>query len=159
MRELRVGRLLRPLVLVSALVGMFALSGPAAAAPTTVSATVGPVAVPAVPVKVCVQSGSSTCTSTPAATTVSLSASATVDPGALTLPTVTPAACPGGQGVALVVNSGSAGTLVRAAVTLTVNGSPLVVPVEVPAIGPNQTVTISACVSPGVALPTAPALL
>lgn len=130
--------------------GAVALAAPANAAPLTVSATVGPVAIPHVPVSVCVNS---TCVTTPAATTVSLTASVKVNLANLSLPTITPTLCSNGLGVAVVVHTGSlAGGVVTASVTLTVNGVPTTIPLGIPS-GPNQTVTIGACASPGVPLP------
>lgn len=158
MEIVRSRRSLRALALVPLAAGMLAFGGPAGAAATTVSATAGPVAIPGVPVNVCVDDGTLTCTPTPASTSVSLTASATVDPAAVTPPTVVPGACSNGQGVALVVTTGSAGTLITGAVTVTVNGTPTIVPIGLPASPPNQTVIISACVAPGVGVPGVPAL-
>lgn len=148
---------LRALVGLSGALGLVAMAstamaGTAGATTVGVSATVGPVVVPEVPVTVCVDNnGSTTCQSTPSATTVSLAVSASVNSGAVTLPTVTPGTCPlGSQGIALVVTSGSVGTVVSGSVILTVNGTSTTIPVSVPAVGPNQTVTVSACASPGV---------
>ena len=139
----------------STVAAVVAMASPATAA-TTVSATVGPVAVPGVPVNVCVDNGTTTCTPTPAATTVSLAVSATVNPDAITPPTVIPGTCSNGQGVALVVTTGSAGSIISGSVTLAVNGNPTIIPIAVPSTGPNQTVIISACVAPGVGVPTVP---
>lgn len=158
MEIVRGRRSLRALALVPLTAGVLALGAPAGAAPTTVSATVGPVAIPGVPVNVCVDNGALTCTPTPVSTSVSLTASATVDPAAVTPPTVVPGACSNGQGVALVVTTGSAGTLISGAVTVTVNGTPTIVPIGLPASPPNQTVIISACVAPGVGVPSVPAV-
>jgi hypothetical protein len=151
-------RFLRSLVAVPALIGVLAAAGPAVAQPTTVTATVGPVAIPAVPVSVCVDNGTNKCVQTPPATTVGLTVSTTVDPGAVTPPTILPGACSNGQGVALVVNTGSAGTVISGSVTVTVNGSPAVIPIGLPATPPNQTVIVSACVTPGVGVPATPTL-
>src|SRR5262249_23486706 len=140
-------------VISAAGIGATALAGPASADPTTVSVTLGPVAIPAVQVNVCTTSmGTMTCTPTPPATTVALTVSATVDPTALTIPTIVPVPCSNGQGEALAVDTGSLGTLISASITITVNGNPTVIPLTLP--GPaNQIIVIGGCAAPGVPLP------
>ena len=157
----RLRKTLRPILAVSTVVSALALAGPAQAQPTTVTATVGPVTVPGVPLSVCIQNGATTCTPTPAATTVGLTVSATINAGALTPPTVVPGTCSNGQGVALVVSTGSGGSTISGSVTITVNGNPTVIPISLPPTGPNQTVIVSACVAPGIgvqAVPGAPGI-
>lgn len=152
------GLRLRVFAALSAVVGVAAMAGPAVAAPLMVSATVGPVVVPGVPVNICVNDGTLTCTPTLPATSFALTVSATINPDALTAPTVTPGACSNGQGVALVVTTGSAGTIISGSVTVTVSGTPTVIPLMLPAAPANQTVIISACVAPGVGVPGLPGL-
>lgn len=135
--------------------GILAMAGSALAAPTTVSATVGPVAVPNAAVSVCVNAD---CTSTPVATTVALTVSVAVNPDAAVLPTVTPGTCSNGQGVALVVTTGSIGTIISGSVVVTVNGTPTVISIPQTPAPANQTVIVSACVSPGVGVPAVPGL-
>lgn len=135
--------------------GVLAMTGSAFAAPTTVSATVGPVGVPNVAVSVCVNAN---CTSTPVATTVALTVSVTVNPDAVVLPTVTAGTCSNGQGVALVVTTGSIGTIISGSVSVTVNGTPTVIPVPQTPAPANQTVIVGACVSPGIGVPAVPAV-
>ena len=121
----------------------------------TVSATAGPVPV-AGPLLVCVNSGVLTCTATPAASSVSISASATVAQGAVSAPTLAAGACSNNQGVALIVNGGSAGTGVTSQATVTVNGTPTDIPISVPPIGPGGTTIISACGGSGLGVAPAP---
>ncbi len=124
-----------------------ALIGPASALGTTktVKATVGPVSVPAVPVQVCVDD---TCVTGPAATTVTLTASATaavdVNPTVVP-PSITPGTCSAGTGAVLVVNTGSVGATVQGLVKLTVNGTTQTIPISETIATPNKTVTVSAC--------------
>ena len=124
-----------------------ALMWPASAVGTTktVTATVGPVSVPAVPVKVCVDS---TCVSGPAASTVTLTASATagvdVNPTVVP-PSITPGTCSAGTGAVLVVNTGSVGATIQGLVKLTVNGTTQTIPIAQTIATPNKTVTVSAC--------------
>lgn len=149
---------LRSLAAAGSMLGVLAMASPALAAPITVTASVGPVSVPGVPLSVCVDDGSPTCVPTPPATTVALTVSVTVNPDAVTLPTVTPGLCSNGQGVALVVTSGSAGGVISGSVTVTVGGTPTVIPIGLTSVPANQTVIVSACVSPGVGLPALPGL-
>lgn len=147
-------------VAVGALVGVLALTG-SALADTTVTATAGPVTIPRVPVNVCVVQGDiplNECVQTPAAQTVTLTVVVNVPTPSLVLvpPTITPAQCPAGtEGVALRVNTGSAGATIGGSVTVTavVNGMPVTqtIPINQVVAGPNQTVTVFACagVAPG----------
>ena len=113
--------------------------------PKTVSATVGPVDTPAVPVQVCVDGQ---CVNGPAASSVTLSVSATaganVTPNVV-LPTIEPGTCAAGTGAVLVVNSGSAGATIQGLVSLTVNGTTQTLPINQTVATPNKTVTVSAC--------------
>ncbi len=148
-------------VAVGTLMGVLALSGSALAG-TTVTATVGPVTTPGVPVEVCVLQGDvavNECVEAPGAQTVSLTVVVDVATPNLVVvpPTITPAQCPAGtEGVALKVNTGSAGTTIGGSVTVTlvVNGMPTTqtIPINQVVVGPNQTVTVLACagVQPGV---------
>ena len=148
---------------VASLLGVSALAGPAFAA-TTVSATVGPVPIPKVPVEVCVsQTGLADpveeCLTTPPAQSVSLKVVATVEtPGAtVVLPKIIPVPCPAGtQGVAAQVSTGSAEVKIAGSVKVVVNGVPVVIPIDQVVAPASQTVTIYACagISPG--LPTLP---
>lgn len=128
------------------------------AMPTTMLTMFGPVAVPGVPLNICVDNGTHPCTLTPAAvTSVSLWASATIDPGAPTPPTLVSGACSNGLGVASLITSGSNGTVITGTVVATVNGSQNAFPVAVGATAPDQTIIISACAPPGVGVPIAQA--
>lgn len=145
--------------------GILALTG-SALADTTVTASVGPVTIPGVPVQVCVVQTDVTppvneCVTTPGAVTVDANVVVHVPTpaAAVTPPTITPVQCPAGtEGVALKVNTGGAaltnigGTVV---VNVLVDGVPSQQAISVGPIavaGPNQTVTLFACagVSPGV---------
>lgn len=138
------------------LVGVLAFAGSAMAA-TTVTVTLGPIPVPGVPVQVCVNQTDvpvNECVTGPAAQTVTLTVVAQVGnvTPVLIPPTVVPIPCPAGtEGVALKVNTGSAGATVTGSVTLSVNGMPVTIPINETVVSPNQTVTIFACagVSPG----------
>ncbi|MGH9264502.1 MAG: hypothetical protein ACRD1D_07400 [Acidimicrobiales bacterium] len=128
-------------------------------APTTntVLGTAGPFAVPGVPLDVCFDGATPGCTTTAPATSVSVAAVATIDPAAPVPPTVVPTTCSNGQGGALLVTAGSTGSVVYGSVTVIINGSPTVFSVELPVPAPQQTVLISACAHPGVAVRVAPA--
>ena len=130
-----------------------ALSAPPTVPANTIAGTAGPVAVPGTALTLCVLTSSSTsgstCSQTPAATNVTLTAFATIAPGAVAPPTIAAGVCSNGQGVALVVTSGSSDTTITGAATVTVGGTPTVVPLSLPPTPPNQTVLISACVAPG----------
>lgn len=144
---------------------VLALAAPASA-DTTIELTVGPVAIPTVPVEVCVNQNDvpvNECVETPPAQTVSLTVIVEVntpDP-VVTPPTVTPIDCPAGtQGVAAQVFTGSAEVTIGASVTIVVNGQPTTIPIdEVVALG-GQTVTVFACagVTPGLPVSPVPAL-
>ena len=113
----------------------------------TVSATVGPVSTPAVPVQVCVDNN---CVNGPAASSVALNVSATVAANVnptVVLPTITPGTCAAGTGAVLVVNTGSLGAVINGSVTLTVNGTTQTLPIGQTIATPNKTVTVSACVA------------
>jgi hypothetical protein len=126
------------------------------AVPTTMLTMFGPFAVAGVPLNICVDHGTQPCTLTPAAvTSVSLWASATIDPGAPRPPTLVAGACSNGHGVASLITSGSNGSVITGSVVATVNGSQSVFPVAVGATAPDQTVIISACAPPGVGVPIA----
>ena len=150
-------KLLRFFVATGCLFGVLSLTSPALAA-TTVSATVGPVPVPAVPVQICVVQtdvGVNECVTGPAAQTLTLTVVVTVGnvTPILIPPTITPAQCPAGtQGVALNVNTGTAGAIISGSVTVVVNGQPVTIPINQTVVGPNQTITVFACVgvTPGI---------
>lgn len=148
----------RSLGVLAGALGALVLAAPANAAPATVSATVGPVAIPGVPLNVCVNAVTLTCTPTAPAATASLTVSVTVNPAALTAPTIVPGACSTGTGAALVVKTGSLSGVISGLVTVVVNGTPKVIPVTLPSVGPNQTVTVSACTSGGIGVPALPGL-
>ncbi len=136
---------------------IYALGGDALAA-TTVSATLGPIPVPAVPVSICVDATDppiSECVSTPPTQTVTLSVTVAVDDPAPAVvpPAVVPIPCPAGtQGVALQIFSGTVSATISGSVTVTVDATPTVIPIGTVVTTPDQTVTIYACagVSPGV---------
>lgn len=123
-------------------------------APTTntVLGIAGPFPLPGVPLDVCFDGATPGCTTTAPATSVSVAAVATIDPAAPIPPTVVPATCSNGQGGALLVTAGSTGSVVYGSVTVILNGRPTVFSVELPAPAPQQTVLISACAQPGVAM-------
>jgi hypothetical protein len=135
---------------VSVFVAVATLGGEALAT-TTISATVGPVVVPAVPVSVCVDQSDlavSECVSTPPAQDVTLTVTVTVGDvtPVLVPPTVTPILCPAGtQGVALQVFSWTVTATIAGSVAVSVNGAPTTVPVGEVVTTPGQTVTIFAC--------------
>lgn len=146
---------------VGTFVAVLALTG-SALADTTVTATAGPVTIPGVPVEVCVAQGEvplSECVETPGAQTVTLTVVVNVPTPTVGVvpPTIEPAQCPAGtEGVALKVNTGSAGATIGGTVTVTVvvNGMPVTqtIPINQAVVGPNQTVTVFACagIQPGV---------
>ena len=154
-------KLRRVTAAVGTFIGVLALTG-SALADTTLTVTVGPVTVPGVPIEVCVVQGDvpvNECVETPGAQTVTLTVAVQVPTPTLVVvpPTITPAQCPAGtQGVALKVNTGSAGATIGGSVTVTVvvNGVPTTqtIPINQVIAGPNQTVTVFACagVQPGV---------
>lgn len=110
----------------------------------TLTATAGPVTVPGVPVTVCVNSDC--LVSTPPATTVKLDVSVTLKKAIGTPPTIIPSRCPAGQfGVVLVIKTGTSSVTISGSVTVTVNGFPKTIAIGPLTVGPNKTVTISAC--------------
>ncbi len=91
-----------------------ALPTPAFADTHSVSLTLGPVPLPQVPISACVDT---TCVSTPALTSATLTATASVTGGPLPLVLLTPASCPTGSlGIGVQVSS-------LKPVTVTVGGS------------------------------------
>lgn len=119
---------------------MSIMAGPASAQTNTVSASVGPVPVPNVPVEVCVNDD---CQTTPALSAVALRVEATADAGGVA-PTITIGECPSGTGVALVVQS-AGDAVVSGEVTGTLpDGSSFSQPIGPVAIGEGTT-TVSAC--------------
>lgn len=139
------------------LASVLALAGPALA-DTTVSAKVGPVPLPNVPVQVCVNQTdvpAGDCVTTPPAQTVTLEVIVNVKTPnpVLVPPTVTPVQCPAGtEGVAAKVFTGSAAVTIGGSVTVIVNGAPVVIPVNEVVAPAGQTLTVFACagLSPGV---------
>ncbi len=150
---------------ISAAVGTFvavlALTA-SASANTTITATAGPVTIPGVPVEVCVVQGEvplNECVKTPGAQTLALTVVVHVPtPNVVVVPpAIESAQCPAGtEGVALKVNTGSAGATIggTVTVTLTANEMPVTqtIPINQVVAGPNQTVTVFACagIQPGV---------
>ena len=134
----------------AAVFGLFGLAGPASAA-TSITATVGPVLVPGVPVSACIASSSppvNECVSTPPAQTVTLGVTVTLNTvsALIGLPTITPVACPAGtSGVALKVNAGSDSVTVSGSVTVTVNGAPTTIALDPTVAVAGKTVTLYAC--------------
>jgi hypothetical protein len=93
-----------------------------------------------VPVEVCVDGD---CQTTPALSSVALEVDVTGD--ATDVPTITPATCDSGQGVALVVQSGSDDAVVSGEVTgTTPDGSSFSLPID-PVTVEEGTTTVSAC--------------
>ena len=136
-------------VAVAAIGCCVALSG-TASADSAVSATVGPVTVPSVPVKVCVTApGVDKCVATPPAQSVTLKVSAaSVTPGAaVTPPSITKIACPAGtSGAAAAGATGSAAVSVGGSVTVALSGAPaLTLPVAPTVVQPGRTVKVYAC--------------
>jgi hypothetical protein len=146
-------RILLPVLAAAA--GLLALAGPASAlpalpvlpAPPPVTAAVGPIPLPKVPLKVCV---GTTCVATPAATSLKLDIGVKVGaPGLVLLPpTVLPVPCPGGAlGAGVRVTAGSAGAVLSGKVTVTANGAPpVVVPLDRTLAPSSPPLTINACV-------------
>lgn len=131
----------------------FLFSG-TAFADTSVTATVGPVTIPSVPVSACVSVlGVAKCVATPPAQTVKLTVTATsATPSiAVTRPTITPIPCPAGtSGVAAAVSTGSTIVTVTGAVTVNLAGlPPITVPVAPTVALPNKTVKVYACTGAG----------
>lgn len=125
------------------------LSGNALAA-TTVSLTAGPIPLPNIPVKACINAN---CVSTPPLSTVKLTVDASVtlnlSLGSLTsiLPTITAAACPNGEtGVALDVTTGAAAVTLGGTITGTIeNGMTYTQTLAQVTVPPGRHLTISAC--------------
>lgn len=127
-----------------------ALAGTAQAQTRTVSGSVGPVAVPNVPVQVCV---GTTCQNAPALSTVGLAVTASADAGGA-LPTITPSSCSSGSGAVLVVKGGSTATTVGGTVNGTLsNGSAFTQPIGPVTVAPNGTTTVGACTTTAPGLP------
>jgi hypothetical protein len=139
------------LSLLATAAGLLVLAGPASALPALplppVKATVGPIPLPKVPLKVCV---GSTCVDTPAATSLKLDLGVKVaTPGLLLVPpTVLPVPCPGGGlGAGVKVTPGSAGAVLSGRVTVTASGAPpVVVPLDRTLAAGSPPLTINACV-------------
>ena len=121
------------------------MAGTAFAAPQTVSAYVGPVPVPNVPVRVCV---GSVCQDTPPLKSVFLVVAVTTETGAVS-PTITPGGCGSGQGGTLTVSSGSNSALISGYVNGTMrDGSAFLRPLPAATVGANTTTVVSACAPP-----------
>ncbi len=154
-------------VALTSFIAVLALAG-TALADTTVTLTVGPVALPNVPVEICVDQTDlpdplDECVTAPPAQSVSLTVIVHVDTPTPVLvpPTITPIPCPAGtQGVAARVSTGSAGATIGGFVTVIVNGTPVTIRIDEVVAGGGQTVTIFACagLSPGVPAPPLPPL-
>lgn len=135
---------------VSASLAVLALGGTALAA-TTVTATLGPVPVPGVPVEVCVQQtdvGANQCLTGPAGETVSVTVTVTLADAGLVVvpPIITPVPCPAGTGgLAAQVTTGAAGATVGGSVTVAGNGRSVTLPVAQTVLTPNQALTVYAC--------------
>ncbi|MEX2552826.1 MAG: hypothetical protein WD627_07505 [Actinomycetota bacterium] len=134
---------------VAAATMLIAMSTQALALTKTVSAAIGPVALPNVPVEVCIDDS---CQSTPALRSVSLKVTAKVDLGVGTLPAITPGSCPPGEsGAVLKVTTGTTKVTVAGNVTGTLpTGAPINIPVGPVTIGPvDESVTIGVCTTAG----------
>jgi hypothetical protein len=134
---------------VAAATMLFAMSSQALALTKSVSATVGPIPLPNVPVEVCVDDS---CQSTPALGSVSLKVTAKADLKVGTLPAITPGSCPPGEsGVVLKVTTGTTKVTVSGNVIGTLpTGAPVNIPVGPVTIGPvNESVTIGVCTTAG----------
>lgn len=127
--------------------------------PDTVSTSVGPTALPGVPVNVCVGEGPAACFPTPPATSVALTVAAATTPGAARRPAASPGVCSNGQGVAVVVDPGSAGADVAVVVALTIGGQPTAYSLVARGIAPDRALIVSACVPPGVGGPSPPSTI
>ena len=136
-------------VVVAAIGCCLTLSGTAFAA-ATVSTTVGPVAVPSVPIAVRITApGVDKTVSTPPAQSVTLkvTAAAVTPTTAVTPPSITRIPCPAGtSGAAAAVATGSAAVTVGGSVTVTLTGLPPVTVPVVPTVAqPGKTVNVYAC--------------
>jgi hypothetical protein len=126
-----------------------ALSG-TAFADSTVSATVGPVAIPSVPLSVCVTApGLNKCIPTPAVKSVTLKVTATaLNPSVgATPPTITKIPCPAGtNGAAAEIATGSSSVSVGGSVSATLSPlPPITVPLVPTVAAPGKTVKLYAC--------------
>jgi hypothetical protein len=148
--------------------GVIALAG-TALADTTVTANLGPIPIPNVPAQICitqsdVPGGVNECVTTPPGQSVSLTIVVHVETPEVVIapPAVTPIPCPAGtQGVAAKVFTGSAEASIGGSVTVVLNGRvPLTIPIEEVIAAAGQTLTVYACagVTPGLTVPTLPAL-
>lgn len=168
-RERHVNKMRRTIAGVGMVLGLLSLTG-SALADTTITASVGPVTIPGVPVEICVvqadvPGGANECVETPEALTVALQVVVQVptpEPD-VALPTITPAQCPAGtEGVALSINTGGVDAVIGGSVTIMLIVDGMVVtqtiPIDQVVVGPNQTVTVLACagVQPGVPVPDLP---
>ena len=136
-------------VVVAAIGCCLVLSG-TAFANATVSATVGPVTIPSVPVSVRVTApGVDRTVSTPPAQSVTLKVTATAltPTAAVTPPSITRIPCPAGtSGAAAEIASGSAAVTAGGSVSVTLNNlPPVTVPVVPTVIQPGRTAKIFAC--------------
>lgn len=156
----------RLLMTAASFVAVLALAGPAFADPT-ITLTVGPVVIPDVPVEICITDTDlpepiDECVTTPPGESVTLTVVVTVQtPEPVVVPpAVTPIACPAGtEGVAVRVFTGSVAVAIGGTVTVIVDGTPVVVPIDEVIAGGGQTLTVFACagLSPGLpALPVPP---
>ncbi len=112
--------------------------------PRTVSRTVGPVDVPPVRVMICVDDN---CVKGPAATSVTLTVSATT-PGTDLFaegPRIDHSKCATGRGAVLVVKTGTVGANIVGTVKLTVDGTTHTIPLPETVATPDKTVTFSVC--------------
>jgi hypothetical protein len=143
-------RILRSIPVAVAAIGCcLALSG-TAFADAAVSAAVGPVAIPSVPVSVCVTAtGVDKCVATPPAQSVTVKVTATtLTPGAaVTPPMITKIPCPAGtSGAAAAVATGSAAVTVGGSVTVSLSPLPPVTVPVVPTVAqPGTTLKVYAC--------------
>jgi len=139
-------------IAVGAVIGAATLSGTAFAG-TETTLQVGPVAIPNVPVQLCLsQTGvpvAGTCVSTPAGQSVALNVRAQALTPTLGVegPTIRKIPCPAGtEGVAAEVGTGSAGAAIGGTVTITVGDrAPIVIPINQTVAAAGKTVTVFAC--------------
>ena len=133
------------------LVVSLALAGAAHAQAQSVSARMGPVPVPNVPVTLCV---GSTCQQTPVLSSVGLTISALTHLTSVP-PTMQPGSCTVGSGGVMVVRGGSSGAIVTGTLNGTrPDGSPYEQSIGAPIfLAPNTTATISACTQAVSAVP------
>jgi hypothetical protein len=134
-------------VVLAAIGCCMALTGTAFAA-ATASTTIGPIAIPSVPLSLCVTApGVDKCVPTASATSVTLNVSATAPAVGATAPTITKIPCPAGtSGAAAEVAAGASTVTVTGAVSVTVTGlSPITLPVAPAVAAPGKTVKVYAC--------------